>query len=389
MLFNCGTSGYDPKQLGILSDECTRARKVKMIKTKPTVSSTEYAPWPSHMSSATHSEGTALCDTCLEISTPSRGAIGRLPGFVHRAIYYPLGFPVQVISNSRAILYAAEQSWGCFQAMFHARPLELQIGVRRNRGLDENLPPAPVHSLKGNLLRNTADADNFFVANLAKGHAVGWVTETTAASPLYLRYSFLEAAALSMISTLRAVAVHGACVLVRDRGILLCGDSGAGKSTLAYAGARAGWTYVSDDASYLRLDSEDPVVVGNCHKIRFRPSASELFPEIHGRTLTPRSVGKPSIEVCMSEWPEIHTAVAATVRHIVFLNRGGGQPDLVSLLPSSVLPWFKQQVLTTPGSHRIQDAALSRLLKSEVHELRYRDMPWAIERINQLAEEGR
>jgi HPr Serine kinase C-terminal domain len=315
----------------------------------------------------------------------SRNAAHQLPDFIHHAIYYPLGFPVRIISNSRAILSAAEESWGCFRRIFDSTPLELQIGVKRTR--EGILPPEPIHSLRSNLLKNYADKNNFFIANLAKGRAIGWVSETTAASPLYLRYFFLEAAPLAMISVLRAVAIHGACVLVRNKGILLCGDSGAGKSTLAYAGARSGWTYVADDASYLLLASANADVVGNCHKIRFRPSATDLFPEIQNRSVTPRAVGKPSIEVQMSEWPEISTATAATVSRIIFLKRGNEQQELVPLSPRDVLPWFEQHVLATRASRPIQQAALSRLLKSEVHELRYRDLTWAIQRVNQLAEE--
>lgn len=306
-----------------------------------------------------------------------------------QAIHFPLGFPVRVSSNAKAVLEAAEQSWGCFHPMFQVRPLEIEIRVKKNREFNKTLPPQPVHSLNGNLLTNSADAHNFFVADLAKGRAVGSVTETTAAAPLYLRHSFLEAAALSMISTLRAVAVHGACVLVRNTGMLLCGDSGAGKSTLAYAGARSGWTYVSDDASYALFDREEKAVVGNCHKIRFRPSAAELFPEVGGRPLTPRAIGKPSIEICMSEWPEICTAAAAPVNQIIFLNRSSAQQELISLSSSSVLAWFMQHVLMTPGTRHLQEAAISRLLEAGVYELRYHDLSWAVQRINQLAETGR
>jgi hypothetical protein len=337
----------------------------------------------------TGSAGAALCGPSPKTAASSTSALRPMTGFIHQAIYYPLGFPLRVVSNSARILDAAEESWSCFKPMFQSEPLELQIGVKKNRGLDELLPPEPVDSLIGNLLVNSADADNFFVVNLAKGRTIGWVTEAAACSQLYLRYFYLEAAALAMISTLRAVPVHGACVLVRNTGILLCGDSGVGKSTLAYAGARSGWTYLSDDASYVLLDSEDSTVVGNCHKIRFRPSATELFPEVEGRPVTPRAFGKPSIEVRMSEWPEICTTPVATVSQIIFLNRTNAQQELVSLSPSEVTPWFMRHVLPTTSLRTTPEATLSRLLKSTIHELRYCDLTWAIERINQLAEQGR
>jgi hypothetical protein len=305
----------------------------------------------------------------------------------HQAVFYPLGFPVRVLSNSPAILHAAQQSWGSFRPAFSHPPLELRLAVKY--AASGSLPPVPTHSLRGNLLINSADTDNFIIANLSTGHALGWVTEATAASPLYLRYYFLEGSVLSMISARRAVAVHGACLLIENKGILLCGDSGAGKSTLAYAGARAGWTYVSDDASYLLLDHEDALVVGNYLKIRFRPTAADLFPEIDGRPITPRAAGKPSVEVQTSEWPEIATAPLAKVSQIIFLNRKHQHDEVIRLSGTDVMPWFMQHLLPNTSARKAQESAISRLLESEILELRYRDLAWAIQRVNQISSEQR
>lgn len=305
-------------------------------------------------------------------------------------LYFPLGFPVRVLSNSRDVLAAADESWRSFQAMFHRTPVEISIAVRSEIGLTGDLPPAPTHSLKGNLLVQSADHENFIVADLNSGRAFGRVTQTIVSSRSYFRYHILEAAALSMLSTTRAIAIHGACVQVGNKGVLFCGDSGAGKTTLAFAGARAGWTYVSDDASYLPLDRHDRLVVGNCHQVRFRPTASELFPELAGRVITPRAAGKPSIEARTTEWPRVATSNAALIHHIVFLNRKwSDEPDLVPLRPSAVWPFFKQHAFITSDSGSAHDAAISRLLGATIHELRYRDLNWGIDRVQQLVARGR
>src|SRR4051794_1293277 len=189
------------------------------------------------------------------------------------AVYFPLGYPLRVLSNSARVQEAAQQSWSNFEAVFHGEPLEILLEVRNAADSNQALPPDPAHMLTGSLLLVMADTDNFFIADLKRGRAMGRVTPAAAASASYLRYFFLEAAALSMISSLRAVAVHGSCVRAIGKGVLLCGDSGEGKSTLAYAGARAGWTYVSDDATYIPIDREDCLGIGNCTQVRFRPSA--------------------------------------------------------------------------------------------------------------------
>jgi hypothetical protein len=138
------------------------------------------------------------------------------------------------------------------------------------------------------------------------------------------------------------------------------------------------------------MDRKDRLVVGNCTKIRFRPSGAELFPELARRPLTPRATGKPSIEIPMSEWPDISTSCSAVVDHIVFLNRKDVQKhELVSLRPSTVSPWFRQCFLrSTHESYVAQEAALARLLSADIFELRYQDLGWAVDRINQLAMKG-
>jgi hypothetical protein len=307
----------------------------------------------------------------------------------YETVYFPLGYPVRVVCNSARVLLAAEQSWSCFDPAFHGEPLEILLEVRDAAGSNRALPPPPAHTLTGSLLLVIADADNFFIADLKRGRAMGRVTSAAAESLSYLRYFFLESAALSMISSLRAVPVHGACVRAGGKGVLLCGDSGEGKSTLAYAGARAGWTYVSDDATYVVVDREDRLATGNCTQIRFRPSGVALFPELAGKPITPRAAGKPSIEVQTSNWPEIATANATRVDHVVFLNRGSADAqELVPLRTSSVLPWFKQHLISPPDARAAQEATLARLLSAGVFELRYRELGWAIDRINELAKKG-
>jgi hypothetical protein len=306
------------------------------------------------------------------------------------AMFFPVGYPVRVLSNSKEVLAAAAQSWGSFRPVFHREPLEVLLAVKPNSLKNHRLPPAPAYMVNGALLVEVADHDNYFISDLKKGRTLAKVTEATLRSPEYLRYFFLEAATLSMIAALRAAAIHAACVSVGGKGILLCGDSGDGKSTLAFGGSRSGWTFVTDDATYLPMDREDRLIVGNCSKIRFRPSGAELFPELAGRPITPRAAGKPSIEISMADWPEISTSCTTTVDYLVFLNRKHiEKQELVPLRPSTVWPWFTQCFLrSTHESYLAQEAALSRLLSAGIFELRYQVLSWAVDRINQLAMKG-
>ena len=334
-------------------------------------------------------EQASVLANCMPAELPLKSYLDARGKLHYEAMHFPLGFPVRVLSNSPDVLAAAEESWSVFHPAFHRAPLEILFDVKPGNGASHALPPPPAYMLKDSLLIQVADIDNFFIADLKMGRAMGRVTKATAASSKYFRYHFIEAAALCMVSALRAVAVHAACVRIGGKGVLLCGESGDGKSTLAFAGSRTGWTYVTDDATYVPLDRDDRLVVGNCNQVRFRPSAVEIFPELAGRAITPRAAGKPSIEVRTSEWPDLAIANSAIVDHIVFLNRNWvDAQELVPVRLSSVLPWFRQSLLSTAEPRLAQERALTRLLGAGIFELRYRDLGWAIERLNQLAIKG-
>ncbi len=323
------------------------------------------------------------------MSAPDDDSVLRQVELPLRATYFPLGFPLQVFSNSHAVMDAADESWGHFQPKFNLAPLELRITVGDDEG-NSLLPAVPAYSLQKGILLHIANTHNFLVCDLENGHSFGSITRSTADYRLYLQYHFLEGAALSMVTAMHATPIHAACVSPFGSGMLLCGDSGAGKSSLSYAGARAGWTFVSDDASYLPLNRRDRLVIGNRHKIRFRSQGSELFPELKGRPVTPRAAGKPSIEVPTTELTGLTTADSAVVEYIIFLNRKDpGADALVPLSKSSALPWFKRSCFTATNRTRgDQDAALERLLSVPIFELRYRDLDWAIERLERLAVTG-
>ena len=171
--------------------------------------------------------------------------------------------------------------------------------------------------------------------------------------------------------------------------MLLCGDAGAGKSTLSYACARAGWTYVTDDGSNLLIGGTDRMVMGNCDKVRFRPSAAELFPELNGQELAPHPAGKPSVEIQTAKFPNMICARSAQADFIVFLNRcAEGPPELVPY-PKDAARQYMRQLHAPPELLAAQYQTIERLLTLPILELRYSNLDWAIYRLQRLVQEGR
>jgi hypothetical protein len=224
-----------------------------------------------------------------------------------------------------------------------------------------------------------ADVDNQALLDLTTCTSFAWLTQAAMENRIYFRYNFLEKVVYLLLGASVVTDMHAACVSTDGKGVLLCGGSGAGKSTLAYACARAGWTYTSDDTSYLINDTDPPRVIGHAHRARFRPSAQALFPELKTRELSPRLEGKPSIEVATSELPVVTTATEATVDIIVYLRRHPAATGKLTRLPSGTATQRAIRELYSAGEIRAKHEEILEVLSDiPTYELEYWDLDQAI-----------
>jgi hypothetical protein len=182
----------------------------------------------------------------------------------YRDIFYPLGYPVEIITNDMVVLQAANESFGHGVSARSSETLQIRIGVSNDGG--PGCPPEPTRREFNHLYSLVADVNNQTLLDLRSRINFTWVTSETVKNRIYFRYNFLEKAVYLLLGASVVTDLHAACVSKNGKGILLIGDSGAGKSTLAYACARAGWTYTSDDTSYLINDSKVPRVIGHSHR---------------------------------------------------------------------------------------------------------------------------
>jgi hypothetical protein len=309
------------------------------------------------------------------------------PDFPFEETYFPYGFPVTVRTNSELVLEQYRQLWGRFTLLRDTDPINVDVQLVPSESRE--CPPEPTYRMMMSLLTAVADRDNYSVVDLDRCQVTITISEAALAHPLYLQY-FLLGSPVCIVSTALATPVHAGCVALEGRGALLCGDSGAGKSSLSYACASNGWTYVSDDGSFLLNGGTERMVTGDCYKVRFRPSAAALFPELEGLQLTPRAAGKPSIEVPTASMPGIECSQTTRVEYIVFLNRrAGGAQELVPYQKDVARQFMRQQLFGSAASKATQYAAIERLLTTNIYELRYNSMSWAVDRLRMLVEEGR
>jgi hypothetical protein len=280
--------------------------------------------------------------------------------------YYPYGFRLDLATNSRDVIEAAEESWSGQRQEFDAPPMTMRVVVRPEGDLSQ---PA-AHRKQGHLFCVVSDRDNFAHVDLQALFASVHVSQMTASDHSWLRWFFVESLAYLMLCQRHIVMLHAGFVARHGWGVMLCGASAAGKSTLAYACARAGWTFLADDATALLTDSLGLIALGRPRQVRFRPDATRHFPEIEQWAARARPTGKIAIEAPTADLP-IQTADRATVGAIAFLERGGGPSvrrisgeEAVERLLAD-LPAYGAEV---DGLH---ERAVSRLAIVPAHVLQY------------------
>lgn len=296
---------------------------------------------------------------------------------LHRR-YHPLGFPLDVFTNSELVLEACDESWSCFTQAYERPPAILRIGVTESGS--QEAPNPPSYRGNRNLISIICDAENFSICDLRKGFAFAWLTSSLVRDKVFARYFFLEASAYLLVGSANLVGIHAACVEWNGRGLLLTGESGAGKSSLAYTCARAGWTYVTDDASYLVHGGDPFVITGNPHQFRLQKNASSLFPEFADIEAAVRANGKLKIEVPTGTLKNLKTSSSSRVDAALFLKRTkGDSPALVRFPKEEAFRLWSENICYGDEELREQQRkALLGFLTIDVYEFRYAEASAAV-----------
>jgi hypothetical protein len=300
------------------------------------------------------------------------------------ARYHPLGFPLIVETNCAAILEIAEALWSRWPVR-DGRPARFQVFVADS---DSRFPLTPgMPRGRGHLVSVVHSPENFATCDLTTSFSCAWLTRDVVATAEYFSYHFLEPLAWLMIDAAHLAPLHASCVAWEGSAVVMCGESGAGKTSLAYACARRGWTYLSDDATHIIRERPEPWVAGRPFRIRFRESARDLFPELKAFTPHRRPNGKLDIEVD-TEALNLKVATESRARYIVLLNRGQ-QRDKARLDSCSAAEAARRlNSLVCYGDERIrgeQKRALDVFLRLPAVTLTYGDPAAAEEALRDLA----
>ena len=301
--------------------------------------------------------------------------------------FYPYGFPFEVRTNREEVFALVDELWAPFVKEFDTEPIRAEVMVNERETAE--CFPQPTYRIQGDIIIGTVDSDHHLLLDLNRQRSYATLASGSLAFGMNLRHFILDHLAPPHISTAYATSVHAGFVSLNGCGILLMGDSGAGKSTLSFACARAGWTFTADDSALLLASDDGLKFSGNCHKVRLRPHARELFPEVEGLPLTPRAAGKPSIELATEPMKGVRTAQVQQAHYIVFINRSHGGPTQLVPYPKEIVRYSARQYLCGPAhfkQRRCED--IEKLLALDVFELRYTELSEGIARLESLVRNG-
>ena len=156
---------------------------------------------------------------------------------------------------------------------------------------------------------------------------------------------------------------------------------------MAYACARAGWTFVADDATFLLRKRADRYAIGNPHTIRFREMPETCFPN---SLITFAAPGR----MASSELKPLHAIYQSLLRPDVPLStlyfsigmvRGVAQ--LKPCRQVRAIDWCSRFAeWGDDGARSHQAEAYRRLAECSVWEMEYRDLESGVARLEELTQ---
>jgi hypothetical protein len=212
----------------------------------------------------------------------------------HEAWFRPMGFQLRIVSNSRAVIEAAEASFGLFGPAVPSGAPDLEFRLHGHE-IDDGAPGDPILRIEEPLVYQTTGRDSVLVADRERGLAYGYFSRTTLEDPAFFRWHFLDLVLFFMLEWRGFLGIHGAAICKNGRAVLLRGPSGQGKSTLTYAGARARFQALAEDVVW--IDSNNDLWWGIPSSFHLLPDAKELFPELRSHRALVQLNGERKIPV--------------------------------------------------------------------------------------------
>ncbi len=305
--------------------------------------------------------------------------------------YLMAGAPGVISTNSESILAAARECFCLLDTPYCEPRLYLRFWVDP-KGATQ--PPWPKPFFRGldHLIFAGFDRQSSILVDLRSRRAIGRFSPAMSADRAYWKAVIFPVLISIMGATVGITELHCGCVVKNGSGLLLAGRSQSGKSTLAWALARAGCGYVSDDRTYCSETDGRLAAWGLPTLLKLRPGASHWFPELKHAVPSTAPNGEPAFLIDPDHWPGISRLRRSDPRWLVYLERQEGAAfDLTPMSPSDAANRLEADLIAeTREAAEAQRRTIQNLVNLPCWRLRYGEPPQGVaEKLARLFGEDR
>lgn len=175
--------------------------------------------------------------------------------------------------------------------------------------------------------------DSMLVDQLSR-RVIGSFSPAVAHDLCYWKQTVLPVLLGIVSASIGVTPIHCACVVKSGAGLLLGGESGAGKSTAALSLSRNGFSYLSDDCTYLSRTATGILAWGLPTPVKLLPDAVNYFPELVSLNPALSLNGEWALNVDPTEIFNVERSLSCAPRWLVFLERKADSLPVIKPLSS-------------------------------------------------------
>ncbi|WP_353071320.1 hypothetical protein [Tunturiibacter gelidiferens] len=164
-------------------------------------------------------------------------------------------------------------------------------------------------------------SDNIFVFDILRRTVNASISTVAARNSRFWKEKLVPISLGVLGAAMGMVPMHCACLESDGDGLLIAGLSGAGKSTLSVALSQEGFSYVSDDWTYISQFRSSLVAHGTSAPVKLLPDAVSHFPGLTRYKLQTSMNGELAYEINIAETFGTRIERACEPRWLIFLER--------------------------------------------------------------------
>jgi hypothetical protein len=234
--------------------------------------------------------------------------------------YSAAGATLAIATNSQYILEGARKTFQPAAGPNVHAQVNMRLWVDPAARTSAPWPPPYFRGLD-HLVFAAFDLESALLVDLGKRRIIGRFSPAMAADVIYWNRVIFPTLFGIVSPSVGITALHCACLARNGNALLLAGASGSGKSTLSLALAQNGFSFLSDDWTYLSRQGSELLAWNSMSRLKLLPDARVHFPELAALEPGVSVNGELAYELEPEEVFGVHRSKHAEPRWVIFLER--------------------------------------------------------------------